>query len=175
MRRIAPIFAVVLALVIVSACDRARTPIAIPGAGDATLPRGAIRAIEARWPQAELGTSRSATCPSATGAPSTMITGDFNGDGSNDAVLWISTPAGPRLVAVFARLNSEYTAVDLGDEAAAFNGTIDVGRRGTPYQPVTMPMRLHFGVDTVVLSACDGAQAAYFWTGDTFHSERLSK
>lgn len=176
--RIRPSFAVLAGFLIAglaAACGSASAPLTVPGAaGEATITRGALRAVRAQWPNVEIGTPRSATCPSATGAPTTLLQGDFDGDGSRDSVLWISTNGAPRLVAVFTRLNDEYVVVDLGDAAAASTGMLEMGARGAPYQAANLAIELHYGVDTVVLRECDGTATAYLWTGSTFRPEPLA-
>jgi hypothetical protein len=158
-----------------AACGSASAPVSVPGAaGNLTITRGALEAVEAHWPSVQLGTSRSATCPSAAGAPTSLLQGDFDGDGSRDAVLWITTAGTPRLVAVFSRLNGEYLVADLGDQAAASTGLLEIGARGTPYHAASLAIELHYGVDTVVLRECAGAATAYLWTGSTFRPEPLA-
>lgn len=171
-RRLPPVIIILTCLI--AACRSASTPVAVPGAGDATIPRGAVRAIAANWPRAELGSSRSATCPAATGAPPALLQGDLDGDGLDDAVLWITVDGAPRAVAVLARLNDDYAAVDLGDAAAAATGAFELASRGTPYQTAALALELHFGVDTPVLRDCDGKRTAFFWTGTGFRPELLA-
>jgi hypothetical protein len=103
-----------------------------------------------------------------------VLQGDFDGDGIGDSVLWITTGGSPRAVAVFSRVDNNYVAVDLGDEAAASTGVLELGRRGAPFQRAGFALELHFGLDTVVLRDCDGARTAFFWTGTGFQPEALA-
>jgi hypothetical protein len=158
-----------------TACASATRPVALPGAGDVTITTGAVRALEARWDRVELGSSVSATCPGTTGPPPVHLSGDFNGDGTEDVILWVTTAGTPRLVALFARLDGEYTAVEVGDTASVASGVLELGRRSTSYQLASLTVDSYFGLDTVVLRTCDGARTAWFWTGGTFEAQPLAK
>ncbi len=157
-----------------AACASTSSPVAVPGAGEAAITRGAVAALEARWDGVELGSSRSATCPGVSGAPVPLVRGDFNGDGAEDVVLWVTTSGTPRLAALFARLDGEYTVAEVGEAAAVGSSALDVARRGTTYQLTSLTVDSFFGVDTVVLRACDGTRTAWFWTGQTFQAQSIA-
>lgn len=158
----------------VVACAGASRPMVLPGAGDGTIARGGVKALEAEWDRVELGRPISATCPGASGAPATHVRGDFNGDGTEDVVLWVTTAGTPRLVALFARLEDEYTVAEVSDTAGVASGSLDVGRRSATYQLASLTIDSYFGLDTVVLRACDGTRTAWFWTGGTFQAQALA-
>jgi hypothetical protein len=158
-----------------AACANAARPVAVPGAGDATITRGAVRALEARWDRVELGRSVSAICPGAAGPPAPLVRGDFNGDGTKDVALWVTTAGVPRLVALFARLDGEYTVAEVADTTAVASGSLEVARRGTSYQLASLTIDAFFGLDTIVLGACDGTRTAWFWTGGAFQAQPLAR
>lgn len=160
---------------VAAACASAARPVALPGAGDATITRGAVRALEARWDRVELGSPISATCPGTPGPPATHVRGDFNGDGTDDVVLWVTAAGTARLVALFARLDGEYTVVEVGNAATVPSGSLEVGRRSTGYQLASLTIDSYFGLDTVVMRACDGTRTAWFWTGGTFQAQPLAR
>jgi len=159
---------------LVVACASATAPVAVPGPGDETIPRGALRALEARWSRVELGSSISATCPGTSGAPVALVRGDVNGDGTEDIVLWMTAGGTPRLVAVLARLDGEYTVAEVGDGSVTGPTTLEIARRGTAYRLASLTIDFFFGTDTVVLRACDGIRTAWFWTGGTFQGQPLA-
>jgi hypothetical protein len=166
---------VVLALVgTTAACTSATRPVTVPGAGDATITSGGISALEARWDRVELGRSISATCPGGSVEPTPLVRGDFNGDATEDVVLWVTTAGTSRLVALFARLDGEYSVTEVADAANVASGHIEVGRRSTPYQLASLTIDSYFGLDTVVSRACDGTRTAWFWTGTTFQAQPLA-
>lgn len=156
------------------ACGSADRPVALPGGGDATITRGAVRALRSHWSGVELGSSQSATCPATSGAPTPLVRGDINGDGVEDIVLWVTAGGTPRLAALLARLNGEYSVVEVGDGPAGEPATLELGRRGTVYRPASISVDFFFGADTIVLRACDGARTAWFWTGDAFQPQPLA-
>jgi hypothetical protein len=149
-------------------------PVEVPGVPGNAIPRGALRALQAEWAEVEVGTSISAVCPNATGAPALGVTGDFNGDGGEDLALWATSRGTTRLVALIARLDGEYTAHQIGDDAVATAGTLEVAPRGTRYALASLSLDFYFGTDTVVLRRCDDTKIAYFWTGDTFQPSALA-
>lgn len=157
-----------------AACASADRPVALPGEGDAAITRGAVRALRSHWSGVELGSSRSATCPTTSGAPTPLVRGDINGDGFDDIVLWVTVGGTPRLAALLARLDGEYSVVEVGDVQAGAPVTLELGRRGTVYRPAAMAIDFFFGADTIVLRECDGARMAWFWTGDAFQPQPLA-
>jgi hypothetical protein len=144
---------------VAAACASDARPVALPGAGD----------------RMELGSSISATCPGTPGPPATHVRGDFNGDGTDDVVLWVTTAGTSRLVALFARLDGEYTVAEVGDATVVPSGNLEVGRRSTGYQLASLTIDSYFGLDTIVLRACDGTRTAWFWTGGTFQAQPLAR
>jgi hypothetical protein len=160
---------------VAAACASDARPVALPGPGDGAITRGAVRALEARWDRVELGSSISATCPGTPGPPATHARGDFNGDGTDDVVLWVTTGGTSRLVALFARLDGEYTVAEVGDAAAVPSGNLDVARRGSGYRLASLTIDSYYGLDTVVMRACDGTATAWFWTGGTFQAQPLAR
>jgi hypothetical protein len=129
--------------------------------------------LTARWSRVELGDARDLSCPGAATTPAPLVTGDFNGDGTEDVALWISAAGTPRLAALFARLDGEYTAVEAGDPALVGSSMLEVARRGTTYRLESLRSGAYFGLDTVALRGCDGARTALFWTGESFDAQRL--
>lgn len=158
---------------LVAACGPAGS-VELPGAPGTTISRGALRALEARWPDAELGTSISAVCPNSTGAPQVAVTGDLNGDGIEDLALWVTSRGTTYLVALIARLDGEYTATQVGDDAIATAGALEVAPRGSRYELARLSLDFYFGTDTIVLRACDQAKTAYLWTGGSFQPSALA-
>ena len=53
-------------------------------------------------------------------------------------------------------------------------GRLEVGRRGTAYQLASLTVDSYFGIDTLVLRACDGSRTAWFWNGSTFEAQPLA-
>lgn len=161
--------------VLAAACASATSPVALPGDSDATITRGAVRALQSHWSGVELGSSRSATCPTTSGAPTTLVRGDINGDGLEDVVVWVTVNGTPRLAALLARLDGRYTVVEVGgDQVGGAPVMLELGRRGSGYRPAAMAIDFFFGADTVVLRGCDGARTAWFWTGDAFQAQPLA-
>lgn len=155
-------------------CASVTSPVQVGGAADATIPRGAVRALEQRWAQVELGSSISATCPGTSGAPTTLVRGDFNGDGTDDIVMWVTAGGTPRLVALFARLDGEHVVAEFGESPVSGPATLEVARRGTAYSLASLTVGAFFGVDTVLLRGCDGVRTAWFWTGASFQPQALA-
>ena len=158
---------------LVAACGGAAR-VELPGVPGSTISRSAVRALDANWPDVVLGTSISAVCPNATGAPPVAVTGDFNGDGVEDVALWVTSRGTTRLVALIARLGGEYTATQIGDDAVATAGALEVAARGSSYELATLSLDFYFGTDTVILRACDQTKTAYFWMGDSFQPSALA-
>ena len=157
----------------VAACSSASQPVAIPGAGDATMPRGALQALRQQWPDAEIGLAVSAPCPTASGPSAPLGRGDLNGDGTDDLVLWLTAGGTPHLAALFARTGDEFSAVEVGTMAAP-TSQLEIARRGTTYRLRGLTVDGFFGLDTVMLRGCDGARTAWFWTGSRFESQPLA-
>jgi hypothetical protein len=153
-------------------CASATAPVVVPGAAEATIPRGAVRILEQRWGPIELGSSMSATCPGVSGAPATLVRGDFNGDGVEDFAVWVTAGGTPRLAALFARLDGEHLLAEVGEGRPAGPVMLEVARRGTAYTSPTVES--FYGVDTLVLRGCDGTRTAWFWTGASFQPQTVA-
>lgn len=158
---------------LVAACGGAGS-VELPGVPGNTISRGALSALDAKWPDVELGTSISAVCPNSTGAPPVAVNGDFNGDGVEDLALWVTSRGTTRLVALIARLDGEYSASQVGDDAVATAGALEVAPRGSRYELTTLSLDFYFGTDTIVLRGCDQTTTAYLWTGESFQPSALA-
>jgi len=158
---------------LIVACGNPNRPVTLPGPDQAQVARGAVRALAALGSGAE-PSPPAETCGEAS-AP-TALTGDLNGDGTTDVVMWAVVDGRHRLVAVFARLDGEYLAVPVGelDGDGVPVGVLEIERRGTPYQLASLAVDFFFGLDTVVTRACDGTRIAWFWTGSRFEPQRLA-
>jgi hypothetical protein len=164
--------AIVLSFTIVG-CGSASQPVAVPGAGDATIPRSALHAARQQWPDAELGLAVSAPCPTAAAPSVPLGRGDLNGDGTEDLVVWLTEGGTSRLVALLARTGGEFSAVEVGELAAA-TSQLEVARRSTTYRLRGLTVDGFFGLDTIVLRGCDGAGTAWFWTGSRFDAQPIA-
>lgn len=168
-------FLLVLMTFAISGCSTATGVVAVPGAGDETVTNGVRRAVREAWPGAELGLPAPMSCAGGTAAPVTLVRGDFNGDGAEDVALAVDDDGTRRLVAGFARLEGEYSVIELGDGVMATPLTLDVVLGGSVYQLESLTVDFFFSTDTVVTRACDGQRTAWIWTGDTFQPQRLAK
>jgi len=167
------LFTAIVVSTAVAACSGASQPVVIPGAGDATMPRGALQALRQQWPDAEIGLAASAPCPTATAPSAPFGRGDLNGDGTEDLVLWLTAGGSPHLAALFARTGGEFFAVEVGTMAAP-TSQLEMARRSTTHRLRGLTVEGFFGLDTVVLRGCDGARTAWFWTGSRFEAQPLA-
>jgi len=156
-------------------CASAAAPVIVPGTGEATITRGALRAIEARWRDVELGRPPASACAGTAETSAPLVRGDFNGDGLEDVALWIAAEGTPHLVAALAMLDGRATVVEVGD-GATLDGVaaLEIGPRGTAYRTSSLTIDFFYGADTVVTRACDGSRTAWFWTGGSFGRQSLA-
>ena len=158
---------------LLAACGRADRTITLPGPAGGSMPAGALEALEDLWSDAAPGLPEGGGCGDAADA-ATALAGDFNGDGTSDVVVWATVAGEPRLAAVFTRLDGEYLAVEVGDGTSRPAGVLEIGRRGSSFRLTSLTIDSFYGLDTVVVRACDGTRTAWFWTGTRFEPQPLA-
>jgi hypothetical protein len=158
-----------------SACG-SRGPVAIPGAPDLMIPGAVAQQLDQRWSGWQVvpaAPAEASACRSRFSEPSsTVVTGDWNGDGTTDLAFQIATSDGRRVVAVFERLDGEYLIAEV-TAAPDTSGVLGVERKASAYRTQPDGVTFYYGLDTIAFGACAEPERAYFWTGTTFEGRTV--
>ena len=165
----------VVVATILSACG-SRGPVAVPGAPDVMIPAPVAEQLNRRWSGWQIvpaAPADAAACQSRFSEPSgTVVTGDWNGDGTTDLAFQIATSDGRRVIAAFERLDGEYLVADV-TEAPATGGVLGVERKASAYRTQPDGVAFYFGLDTIAFGSCAEPERAYFWTGTAFEGRSV--
>jgi hypothetical protein len=139
-------------------------------------PSAVISAVTHHWKGATLAEVPHAApaCAERGAQGSRFITGDFNGDGSQDVALAIQTADGIRIVAAMYQTH-DYVLKDVAAKVDLTNAVLSVRRHGEAYRVPNITVDNYFSLDTIVVTPCGQASTAYLWTGSAFTPQELAR